>query len=551
MDDAIDPVTLEVLWSRLRGLPREMGSHLSRTAYSAVIKYARDFSTATFTADGRMLAQGVYAPGHLGSMPFMVRKLFEHFPRETWEPGDVVLTNDPRINSGHLPDLFVFAPVFYEGDLRGFCVIGGHHLDIGGAGTASYTMHVTDLYAEGIQVPPVKLYDAGEPDEKVFDIVTANSREPEKLRGDLEAQIGATQVGQDLFCEILEEHGVATAERYFEEILDRSEERMRTAIDDVPDGVYEFEDRMDGFDEPLPVHATITVDGTELEVDFAGTADQVPGRAINAVSQYTFAYTMLGLKSVIDPDSPQTQGAIEPVTVTAPEGSLLNAQLPVPVGSRQLVADRVISTVVGALNEAVPGETPAPGGQPHRQMFKFTHPETGELQVLFDGHYGGAGARPERDGNHAVAGTNNLQNTPVEAIESEYPMRINTYRLRPDSSGAGRYRGGAGTVREYEFDVRTEVQLVNERFKFGPFGVQGAGDGRPGAAILNPDGEARDLHSKEQFQADAGDVLRVFTPGGGGYGEPNRRPMDAVRADVRDGVLSPEVAERRYDVELD
>lgn len=546
MSAAVDPVTLEVLWNRLRGIPTEMGSHLSRTAYSAVIKYARDFSTAVFTWDGRMLAQGVYAPGHLGSMPFMIEKILEHFSLEDWNPGDVVLTNDPRINSGHLPDLFVFAPIFWEGEIMGFCVIGGHHLDIGGAGTASYSMYATDLYAEGIQVPPVKLYEEGDLDEKVLDIVTENSREPEKLRGDLNAQCGAAQVGQKLYREILEEYGVETTTRYCEEILDRSEERMRSAIADVPNGVYEFEDKLDGFEEPLPVHATVAVHGTEIEVDFAGSAEQLRGRAINSVWQYTYAYTTLAIKSVVDPDSPQTHGAVQPIDMTAPAGSILNARLPAPVGSRQLVSDRVLSTVVGALTEAVPGEAPAPGGQPHRQMFKFTDPDTGKLQVLFDGHYGGAGARPDRDGNPAVSGTNNLKNTPIEAIEAEYPVRITTYQLRPDSAGPGRHRGGSGTIREYEFTSPTEVQLVNERFKFGPFGVRGGEDGSPGAAVLNPDGEARELGSKDQFEAEPGDVLRIHTPGGGGYGDPADRPADAVAEDVRDGLVSSAAASTQY-----
>jgi N-methylhydantoinase B len=548
MDEDIDPVTLEVLWSRLRGIPREMGMHLSRTAFSAVIKYARDFSTGLFTWDGRLLSQGVYAPGHLGSMPFMIRKLLEnHFPPDEWEPGDVVLTNDPYINSGHLPDMFMFTPVFVDDELAGFCVIGGHQLDIGGAGAASYTMYVTDMYAEGMQIPPIKLHEGGDLNETVMDIIAENSRESRKIRGDLQAQYGAIRAGHDLYLKFIEEYSFETVKRYSDEIIARSEQRMREAIADIPDGTYSFEDKLDGFEDPLPVHATVTVDDTDIEVDFEGTADQLADRAINSPWQYTFAYTMLAIKSIVDPESPQTHGAVEPVTMHAPEGSILNARRPAPVASRQIVCDRVVSTVTGALNQAVPRETPAPGGQPHRQMFKFTNPDTGDQQVLFDGHYGGAGACPDRDGALAVSGTNNLKNTPVEAIETEYPLRITQYQLRRDSSGAGKYCGGSGTVREYELLEQADIQFVNERFKFSPFGVNEGRPSRSGRATYNPGREdERELHSKERFDADAGDVVRVHTPGGGGYGDPADRERELVLSDLVNGLISPEYAKSEF-----
>lgn len=550
--DEIDPVTLEVLWSRLQGIAQEMGVHISRTAYSAVIKYANDFSTGMFSWDGRLLSQGVYAPGHLGSMPFMVRKILEdHVELDEWEPGDLVLTNDPYINSGHLPDFFMFSPVFVDDEIVGFCVDGGHQLDIGGSGTASYTMYATDMYAEGLQVPPIKLYEAGDRNEEAMAIIAENSREPRKIRGDLQAQYGAIQVGSRLYTEMIEEYGVETVKTYIEEILSRSESRMRSAIDEIPDGTYTFEDTLDGFDEPLPVKASVTVDGSDIHVDFAGTADQLSGRAINSPWQYTYAYTVLAIKSIIDPDSPQTHGAVAPITMEAPEGSILNASPPVPIASRQTVCDRVISTVSGALTKAVPTETPAPGGQPHRQMFKFSEAETGNQHVLFDGHYGGAGARPSRDGFPAVSGSNNLKNTPVEAIESEYPVRLLQYELVPDTAGAGMFRGGSATVRDYEFLEPTEVQLVNERFKFGPFGVRGGEAGQPGRGVLNPGtDDERKLSSKAQLKADPGDVLRIQTSGGGGYGDPTDREPERIRADIEDGLITPEHATDVYGYDL-
>lgn len=551
MTDEIDPITLEVLWSRFRGIPREMGTHLSRTAFSAVIKYARDYSTGVFTPDGRLISQGVYAPGHLGSMPFMVRKLLDGpFPPERWEPGDIVLTNDPYINAGHLPDLFYFRPVFADGELAAFCVIGGHQLDIGGAGNASYTMYVTDMYAEGIQIPPIKLYENDDLNEQVMDIITENSRESRKIAGDLRAQYGAIKTGCDLVEELIDEYDLETVHRYADEIIERSERRIRDAIAEVPDGSYSSEDKLDGFEEPLPVHVEVTVDGDEITVDFAGTAAQLPERAVNTPRQYTFAYTMLTIKAMLDPDSPQTHGTVAPITLKAPEGSILNARPPVPVGSRQLNCERIIGTIQGALNQAIPERTPAPGGQPLRQMFKFTDPDTGTQQVLFDGHYGGAGAHPDRDGFPAVAGSNNLKNTPIEAIEAEYPLRFDRYQLEPDTGGAGRYRGGSGTVRDYHILQQADIQLVDERFEFGPPGLDRGEAGRPGGAVLNPDSEdARELSSKDRFKADPGDVLRIYAPGGGGYGDPSARDPERVREDVENGVVTPEHAHETYGID--
>lgn len=553
MTDDIDPVTLEVLWSRLRGIPREMGTHLSRTAFSAVMKYARDYSTALFTANGRLISQGVRAPGHLGSMPFMVKTILEdHFPRDSWDPGDVVLTNDPYINSGHLPDLFLFLPVFDDDTLAGFCVVGGHHLDIGGSGPASYSMYASDIYAEGLQIPPIKLYEQHQLNDEVISIITENSRESNKIRGDLQAQYGAANVGHDLFLEVLAEWGRETLEQYVEEIIRRSESRVRQSIRELPDGTYTFSETFDGFDEPLPIRAQVTVSGSDIHVDYTGTARQQHGRAINSVLQYTFSYTMLALKSVLDPDMPQTEGTLDPITITAPEGSLLNPRPPVPVSARQLVSDFIVGTVRGALHEAVPGEISAAGGQQLRHMFQFTDEDAGTQQVLFDGHYGGAGARPDRDGSPAVAGSNNLTNTPVEAIEAEYPMRITRYELASDSGGAGEHRGGNGTVREYEFHQKTTVQLVNERFRVGPYGLAGGERGQAGAAehISDRHGTVQ-LSSKERFSADPGETLRVRSTGGGGYGAADARSTERVRADVDAGQVSPERAEETYGVRSD
>ena len=552
MDWNIDPVTLEVLWSRLRDIPEEMGTHLQRTAFSPVIKYGEDFSTGLFTWDGRLISQGVYTAGHLGSMPIAMQKILdEHFGLDDWEPGDLVVTNDPYINSGHLPDFFTFEPVFYQNDLVGFCVTTGHQTDIGGAAAGSYTMEIKDMYGEGLQLPPTKIYSGGEPREDIIDIILENSRVPDQLRGDLRAHRGASRVGKELYHNTVAEHGFETFKEYVDEIIDRTEQTAKAAIEKAPDGVQSFTEKLDGFEEPLEVEATITIDGDEMVVDFAGTADQQPHYAINCSWNYTFAFTVLAVKAAFDPDTPPTQGMIEPITMKAPEQSLVNPQPPVPVGSRQLLSDFVLSAVNGALSSFVPEQVPAAGSQLYWQVMEFTDPASGQQSILQDGFYGGAGAAVNHDGAPAAAGTTNVKNTPVEAIENDFPVRVRTYGLVSDTGGSGTYQGGNGTVREYEFLQETTVQCVNERFKFGAHGVHGGADGSPGSGILNPDSDnPREIASKEQFIADSGDVFRIYTPGGGGYGDPEERKAERVRDDIKEGLISKEQARSEYGVEV-
>jgi N-methylhydantoinase B len=547
----IDPVTLEVLWSRLRGIPDEMGTHLRRTAFSEVIKYGDDFSTGLFTWDGRLVAQGVYTPGHLGAMPFAMREVLEeHFGPDAWEPGDVVLTNDPFLGSGHLPDFFTFEPIFYEGDPVGFAVTTGNQIDIGGGAPGSFTMYAPDIYAEGIQIPPVKLYEGGELNEPLMETILQNSRVPEKMRGDVRAQRGASKVGADLFREVVDEFGLGTVRRYVEEIFDRTERTMKGSIGEVPDGTYGFTDRLDGWEEPLPIRATVTVDGEELAVDFEGSAPQQEAYAINSGWNYTFSYTMQSIKSTIDPETPPTHGTYQAIEMTAPEGSIVNPTRPVPVGSRHLMANVIVSTVNGALFQAVPEDVPACGAQGCTQGMKFTDAETGEQQVLLDLFYGGGGARSTRDGYPSVSGATNVKNLPVETVEAEYPLRIHRYGLVPDTAGAGEHRGGNGTVREYEFRRTAHVQCINERFDRGPYGLAGGERGRPGRLVRNPDADATELDGKAELDLDRGDVLQVFSPGGGGYGDPADRDPERVREDYENGLVTAREASEVFGVDV-
>ena len=544
----VDPVTLEVLWNQLRAIPQEMGIHLQRTAFSPVIKYAQDFSTGLFSWDGRLVSQGVYTAGHLGSMPIAMRAILEdYFGPDDWAPGDVVLTNNPYINSGHLPDFFTFEPVFDGTVLLGFCVTTGHQNDVGGAAPGSQPMRVKDMFGEGIEIPPTKVYEGGDPNTDVIDLILQNSRTPNQLHGDIRAHRGASKVGTDLYRDLVTDFGFDSFRTYVEEIIARTEHTFRESIRETPDGTHAFEDVIEGFEEPLPIRAEITIDDDSIFVDFTGTAPQQPGFSINTPSNYAHAYTMLAVKTAIDPDTPPTHGMMEPVTLHVPEGTLLNPTRPMPVASRQLVARRIVGTVNGALHGFVPGRVPADGSQLYWYVMEFDDPASEEGKILQDGVYGGAGAAPDHDGTPPIAAATNVSNTPVEAIESEFPVRIHAYELVPDTGGAGEYRGGSGTIRKYEFLQPTAIQALMDRFETPPYGLAGGEDGTGGRAVFTPaDGEPRSLHSKAGFTADAGDVLELYTAGGGGYGSPMDRAVSAIRRDVENGLVTPDRATEQY-----
>lgn len=543
-NQTVDPISLEVYWSRLTSIAEEMGTHFHRTAFSEVVKYAHDFSTAIFTDDGELLAQGVYTPGHLGCMPNAMQTILEeHFPPDTWNPGDVVITNDPYIGAGHLTDIFTFEPVFVDGELVGFCVLTADYIDLGGSGPGSIAVYADDIYEEGLQLPPLKLREEFEYNEAIIDLCGENSREPEKVTADLKAQCASSSVGRELLSELLSDHGIDVARRYNQAIFDRSERSIRDAIAEIPDGTYRFEDTMDGFNQHLPISVRLEIEDDNLLVDFAGTADQQP-YAINATSNYTFAYVLYTIKAAIDPDTPQTEGSIGAIEMEAPEKSLVNVSPPAPVSARARTVNHLISTISGALHKAIPGKVPAAGGQQYVIMAKFDPDEYGNQQILMDGFYGGAGGRSDRDGVPSIATGSNVQNNPIEVTEEEFPVIVQQYTLTQDTAGLGKFRGGSGSVRAIEFLEPAQLQILSERFEFPNYGLEGGQEGSVGAATLEPEG--RELSSKARVSVDSGDVLHVRTAGGGGYGDPTTRRKDLVEADIANGIVSEEFAERYY-----
>jgi len=550
---AIDPVRLQVIWSRLHKVPQEMGVHLRRTAFSQIVKYAADFSTGFFTWDGKLISQGVFEPGFIGCMPTAMREILEnYYPLETWEPGDMVITNDPYIGAGHFPDVFTFEPVFVDGELTGFASTVAHHADIGGSGPGSGPIDASNWYEEGLQLPPVKLYEGGELNEALMNTILQNVRVPDEVEGDIRAQRAASQVGIDRYTELVEEYGFEEIKRYMSEILDRSEVAMRDAISEVPDGEYSFSETMDGIEEPLDICATLKVDGDELCVDFAGTADQLDHYALNATPTIVYANVLYAVKALLDSDTPHTDGSIKPISMELPEQSLVNPEPPAPLSKRHIICAHVVGAINGAFAQALPGKVPACGGHEYTQSFNFVPDDDGRQQILIDVFFGGAGARPERDGNPAVATVQNIRNTPIETIEADYPIRIKQYELVTDSPGAGRYRGGSGTVRDHEVLRDAEVQSAAERFKWGTYGLEGGEWGSTGAGVINPGEEdERTFRCSERFWVEAGDVVRTHTPGGGGNGDPLERDRDAVINDVENEVVSSAAAREKYDVDVD
>lgn len=544
----VDPVTLEVLWTNLSGITQEMGSHFQQSAFSDIIKYGNDLSTSLFTGDGRLLAQGQYSPGILmGMAPALETIIADHVPLPAWEPGDVVLTNDPHIGSGHLPDFFMFAPIFVDDDLAGFAGTVGHQTDVGGSAPGSFSVYTTDIFQEGLQVPPVKYVAGGDRNEPLFETMLENSRVPEQMAGDLRAQRAALDLGKRQYRELVTEMGTATVERYVEAMFDRSETGMASAIRQIPDGTYAYSQQADGFESPVDVCVTLTVEEDHLDIDFSGSSPQ-HRYAINSPLNYTAAYAYLAVISALDPDVPHTYGSERPITIRAPEGSIVNPGDDAPVASRGVLNDRVLTTVNGALHEAMPGRIPAGGSEQFWQAMQFASTTRGDQAVLTEGCYGGAGAHPDRDGAPTIASGANVRNLPIEVIESVYPISITRYELRPDSAGAGRFRGGSGAIRQYEFEAPAEVQLTGEGNRFPPYGLAG---GRSGGAVRCfhvADGDRSEISVKEEFSASPGDVLEIRTAGGGGYGPPDERDRALVERDLEDGLISPEYAREHHDV---
>jgi N-methylhydantoinase B/oxoprolinase/acetone carboxylase alpha subunit len=511
---SLDPASLQVLVSRLTGVAEEMGAVLRRGASSPNIKERADCSAALFTPAGELLVQAEHIPVHLGSMPASVAAALAAFPEGVPDGAQVAL-NDPFAGGTHLNDLTLVAPCRVDGRLVGWAANRAHHADVGGMAPGSIPPEAVEVFQEGLRLPPVLLTD------EVVAVLLANSRTPDERRGDLDAQVGANRVG-------VERLAAVGAGAPLDEVTAYGERRMRAALAAVPDGRWSFEDVLDSSgprpeqQRPARVTVTVTVAGDMVTVDFTGTDEQRPGN-VNAVEAVTVSAVSFALRSALDPTIPANGGAMRPVTVVAPAGTVVAARLPAAVGAGNVeVSQRVADVCLGALAQAVPERVGAAGqGTMNNVLVGGPEPEP---WVYYETVAGGQGGRPSGGGMSGVhTAMTNTKNTPVEALERAYPMRVLRYGLRRRSGGAGRHPGGDGVERELLVLVDCTASLITERRTTPPWGLAGGEPGAPGEDWLLPGGDesrAERLPDKCTVRLRAGDVLRLRTPGGGGWGEP-------------------------------
>jgi N-methylhydantoinase B len=583
--DEIDPVTLSVVRNGCEAVAEEMNADLVRTAYSPNVTERRDCSTALFDAGGRMVAQAETMPVHLGAMPFSVAAAVGAFPPSELRPGDSILLNDPFRGGAHLPDLTLVSPIFDPAgeELLAFAANRAHHADVGGATAGSVGATATEIYAEGVRIPPVRFEIGGgrttgpdgkptvdsEVNESVLELLLANVRTPEERRGDLRAQTAANATGRRRFHDLLADHGDRLVPA-MTALQDYSERRMRAALADLPDGRYEFTDELEGDGHgngPLAISVAVTVDDTDVRVDFAGTADQTEG-PVNAVRAVTASATYYAIRCVTDPEIPPNEGCYRPIEIDTPDGSLVDPDPPAAVvGGNLETSQRVTDAVFGALAEADPEAVPAAGqGTMNNVTLGGTDPRGdsaghreespgGSQYAFYETEAGGFGAHSAGDGDDAVhVHMSNTLNTPAEVLETAYPLRVERYALRPDTGGAGEYRGGLGLRRDIRVrDHTAECSLLADRRDRRPYGLCGGEPGATGAAYLVDDEgqELEALPAKTTLDLPADSVLSLRTPGGGGFGDPADRDTTAVVRDLRLGKLSVERAREVYGIDPD
>jgi len=557
-ESALDPIGLEILSNALRSITDESFVALMKSAYSTNIKERHDHSTAITDPKGRLVVQAEESlPIHIASMMGLMESLLGKFGGDIRE-GDIFVANDPHVAGGtHLPDINMAMPAFADGRLIAFVCNIAHHADVGGMAPGSMAGGMSEIYQEGLRIPVVRLFREGELQRDLFDLLLLNVRVPEERRGDYYAQIAACQLGRRRLLEVIGSWSAATVMAAFDEIIDRTRARMRAAIAEIPDGTYRFEDVMD--DDGLgtamiPIRLEMTKRDDAIRFDFSGTAPQVPGN-INVTMNATIASVCYGLKALLDPEVPNNEGMLEIPEIIAPKGTLLNAAFPAPVAARANTCQRIIDVVLGALAEAMPGRVVAAGnGANTTAVFAGTDPRTGNGYVYLETLGGGMGARPTGDGKDGVqVGITNTSNLPVEAIEMEYPLRVEEYSLVEDSGGAGRYRGGMG-LRRVVSPVGHDCLFngAGERFSNRPWGLEGGRAGGSGRFVLKGGAIAsKRLDDKPSGVTVTPDQrIVVETPGAGGWGDPWERDPEALAEDRRSGKFSHAFLHENYGDEL-
>jgi N-methylhydantoinase B len=509
----LDPVTLEILWTRLVSMVDEAAAGFTHTSFSTLVRESNDFAVVLTDAQGRSLAQSsMSVPSFIGTLPATVKHFLGRHPVETLEPGDVLITNDPWKGTGHIHDVSVAMPIFRRGKTIAFAAVTSHMPDIGGRLRNS---GIRDIYEEGLQIPVLKLMRAGEPDEAVTEFIRANVRVPEATMGDIWAQVSTCRMLEGRLGELFEEASGVDLDVLGSEIRRLCETEMRSAIRRVPDGEYRYRLSNDGFGEPIVINANVAVRGDRIEVDYSGSSPQLQ-RAVNVVPIYTFAYTAYAVKALLSPDLPNNEGSFLPVHTSAPLGSILNPRYPAAGGARNMVGHLLPVALMGAMAEVLPDRVWAPGSA--NSSFTMAGEHEGRQYATVNFLNAGQGASRERDGLSAISFPSNLSNTPIEVMENEVPIFVAYRRLRKGSGGAGARRGGEGI--EFAFEFRGEspagCSFIMTRIKEPPPGLLGGGKGKVGQLRLN----GSPVDPAEHWVLRKGDRVLMETAGGGGFGDP-------------------------------
>jgi N-methylhydantoinase B len=505
----LDPVTLEIQWKRLVSMVDEASAAFVRTSFSVLVREANDFAVVLTDAEGHSIAQSVLSiPSFIGTLPATVKHFLRKFPAHTLKPGDVMITNDPWMGTGHIHDVNIAMPIFDNGKLVAFAAVVSHMPDIGGR---IRNAGIRDIFEEGLQIPQLKLINAGKPDQNLFDMIGQNVRVPEQTLGDIWAQVAACKMLEDRLRPLLRDTDLNALGI---EIRRRSEAAMRKSIRAVPDGVYHAQTQHDGFEDPILINCTVTVKGEKLAIDYTGSSAQVP-RAVNVVPIYTFAYSAFAVKALLCPDVPNNEGSFTPITTSAPLGSIFNPTYPAASGGRGMIGHMMVPAIMMALADVLPERAIAEGSS--NSSITVTGEHRGRPYAAVNFMNAGQGATKYRNGYTMLSFPSNLSNTPIEVFEQMAPLRVVERSIRRGSGGAGKNRGGDGLRFEVEVvaDTPMMASMIMTRFRTAPQGISGGDPGKVGALLLN--GKA--INPADHWVLKKGDRVVMETAGGGGYGK--------------------------------